>query len=396
MTGVKMRKALIMRRVRVGLVACVLSVALAVAPVSAYGWSNGPGGDGFGTHDWVVYKANQIAVGRGATWVNINTAMAASDDPDMVFHDTYYHCYDIWGSTYGNSPLKIAECYNNAVASLKAGDTNTASYYVGLLSHYYSDTCNPLHTDQVADEDRMHSSYESAVDDTTLSTGSLSGWVVDDGYVHVDDPAGLARDAAMVAHADYSLLVNAYISSGLSAVQGVTRAHLNQASNDIADLIKSISDEANPFVAVPNAVYRFYNLSNGTHFYTPSADEALTVMARWSNVYQYEGISYFADPAKNTQPLYRFYNNRTGSHFYTASLDEANTVIARWSSIYAFEGQTYSVCPTPVAGGAAIYRFYNLKNGSHFYTASAEEANTVIARWSSTYQWEGPAFWVVP
>lgn len=379
---------------RYSVLAIAVAIAVAISPTAALGWSNGPGGDGFGTHDWVIYKANQIAVSRGATWVNIGTAMASSDDPDTILRDTYYHVYDVWGSTYGNSPSKIAENYGNAVARLKAGDANGASYYLGLLGHYYADTCNPLHTDQSIDEDRVHSSYESAVDDQTSSTGSLASWVIDDGGRHVDDPAQFGRDAAAIAHGDYSALVSGYLASGVGGVQGITRARLNQAANDLADLILSVQQDVNPFVAAPNAVYRMYNVSNGTHFYTPSADEVQMVLARWSNIYQYEGVCYLANPAKNTQPLYRFYNTKNGSHFYTASLEEANTVVARFSSTYTYEGQTYAVCPTPVAGATAIYRFYNRENGSHFYTASAEERDVVVSRWPDIYTLEGTAFWV--
>lgn len=375
--------------------ALALALALAMGPAQAFAWSNGPSyGAGFGTHDWVMYKANALAISRGATWVDVNAAMDATDDPDMVLRDTYYHIYDVWGSTNGNSPAKVAECYAQATAALRAGDSAGASRWVGLLSHYYSDTCNPLHTDQSDAEEGMHSDYESAVDDTTTGAGSLASWVTDDGYQHVDDAAAITRDAAYSAHPYHSALVSGYVASGLSAVQGITQAHLNRAVNGLADVIKSIQDDAFPFVPAPNAVYRFYNRANGTHFYTPSVDEALTVIARWSNVYTYEGIAYFADPAKNNQSLYRFYNRNTGSHFYTASLAEANTVVARWSNVYSYDGPTYSVLPAPAPGGAPVYRFYHRGNGSHFYTISAEEADTVIARWSNVYEYEGVAFWV--
>jgi len=74
-----------------------------------------------------------------------------------------------------------------------------------------------------------------------------------------------------------------------------------------------------PFVPVPTIIpiYRFYSRKSGTHFYTPSAEERDIVIARWSDVWQYEGIAYTVNPARNTQPLYRFYNRANGSHFYT-------------------------------------------------------------------------------
>jgi hypothetical protein len=145
--------------------------------------------------------------------------------------------------------------------------------------------------------------------------------------------------------------------------------------------------------AVP--VYRFYNTKTGTHFYTDSAEERDHVWATWSKIFAYEGVAYMTNPGNNNQPLYRFYNKVNGSHFYTASLQEANHVIATWPNIFTFDGPTYSVS-LDSAGGTKIpvYRFYNKKNGSHFYTASAEEADIVIARWSNVYQLEGVAFYL--
>lgn len=141
-------------------------------------------------------------------------------------------------------------------------------------------------------------------------------------------------------------------------------------------------------------VFRFYNRTNGTHFFTDSATERVAVNAKWPHIFTDEGVAYYTNPASNTQPLYRFYNKSNGSHFYTASLDEANAILQKWPHIFSLDGQTYKVSPAPTAGSVPVYRFYNKKNGSHFYTASGDERDTVIARWSATYTYEGPAFWL--
>lgn len=141
-------------------------------------------------------------------------------------------------------------------------------------------------------------------------------------------------------------------------------------------------------------VFRFYKPGGGTHFLTPSHDERDGVIARWSGVYRYEGVAYWTNPAANMQPLYRFYNGRSQSHFYTASAQERDTVRATWSNVYTYEGETYRVSTVPAVGAVTVYRFYNLKNGSHFYTASAEERDTVISQWPGVYRFEGPAYWL--
>lgn len=144
-------------------------------------------------------------------------------------------------------------------------------------------------------------------------------------------------------------------------------------------------------------VHRFYNPGNGTHFFTPSDDEMRNVIARYSNVYRYEGVAYSVNPLANTQPLYRFYNVRSASHFYTASATERDMVIRTWPNVFRYEGETYSVSPdpgTPQQAKSAVYRFYNVRNGSHFFTSSATERDIVIANWSNVYHYEGPVFWL--
>ncbi len=170
----------------------------------------------------------------------------------------------------------------------------------------------------------------------------------------------------------------------------------------VEDVATNISPRSNTVtVTAPAAptvvlapVYRFYNFTNNTHFFTDSAAEADMVIATWPNVYRYEGICYYTNPANNTQPLYRFYNKVSSSHFYTASADEAAHILATWPHIFILDGRTYAVNPGPVANSLPVYRFYNLRNGSHFFTASAAEADMVIATWPDVYNYEGPAFWI--
>ena len=141
-------------------------------------------------------------------------------------------------------------------------------------------------------------------------------------------------------------------------------------------------------------VYRFYNFTNNTHFFTPSAAERDMVIRTWPNIYRYEGIAYNTNPANNTQPLYRFYNRVSASHFYTASTQEKDHILATWPTVFNLDGQTYAVNPGPVANAMPVYRFFNRTNGSHFYTASETERNNVIATWPHIYTYEGPAFWL--
>jgi hypothetical protein len=235
-----------MRSRRIVTTVLVCLAVLLLLPAAALAWSNGDhGGNGFGTHDWILREATRLAAERNAGWVILRVAEPKTDDPDTVFHDTYYHVYDVWGSsTYGDAPKKIMAYYAKALTARKAGDWIAASKYAGLMAHYYGDICNPLHTDQTSAEDRMHSSYEEAAQEYTDGKGENSAWVTFDGYEARTDVVAFAKATASTSHKSYTALVKGYNRGGMSAtVLSITRKALNRAANGLADLLISIKNK---------------------------------------------------------------------------------------------------------------------------------------------------------
>lgn len=98
-------------------------------------------------------------------------------------------------------------------------------------------------------------------------------------------------------------------------------------------------------------------------------------------------------PIPTYTAVHRFYNKKNGTHFYTASEAEKNNVIARYPLTYRYEGIAYYLNTSSQANNIPLYRFYNTR-GTHFYTASEAEKNNVIARYSRTYRFEGVAYYV--
>ena len=145
----------------------------------------------------------------------------------------------------------------------------------------------------------------------------------------------------------------------------------------------------------PMPVWRFYNLRAGVHFYTASEAEKNNVINTLGGVYRFEGPSYTINLSNpnNTLPVYRFFNLKQGVHFYTASEEEKNTVINTLGGTYRFEGPSYNVSRTSV-NAFPVYRFYNLKQGVHFYTSSEVEKNNVINTLGAVYRFEGISYWV--
>lgn len=160
------------------------------------------------------------------------------------------------------------------------------------------------------------------------------------------------------------------------------------------------------------AVYRFYNQGTGTHFYTSSVQERDYVIATWPDVFTYEGPAFYVYGEEivapdsvspqgfllpPTTPVHRFYNLQNGSHFYTISAQEADLVKAKYPSVFRYEGIAFNAYTSteeylPLL---PVYRFYNVKNGSHFYTISEEEKSLVQLYYGDTYRFEGVAFYAL-
>ena len=175
----------------------------------------------------------------------------------------------------------------------------------------------------------------------------------------------------------------------------VTLALVGNTGAAKASASTAIFDDVYLVVVSPVSVYRFYNFRTGTHFYTGSGSERDSVADNLSGTLRYEGPAYtinLNNPA-NTLPVFRFYNFRQGVHFYTASPVERDQVIKVLGGTYRYEGPAYNVSTTS-ANAFPVYRFYNFRQGVHFYTANAAEMWNVANTLSSVYRYEGISYYV--
>lgn len=86
--------------------------------------------------------------------------------------------------------------------------------------------------------------------------------------------------------------------------------------------------------------------------------------------------------------VFRFYNDRIGSHFFTSSVSERDLVRTNYPT-YSYERSAFMVKHQPAAQLKPIYRFWHQGNGSHFYTISESEKDYIIANYP-IYLYEGP------
>ncbi len=89
-------------------------------------------------------------------------------------------------------------------------------------------------------------------------------------------------------------------------------------------------------------VYRFWSQSLTTHFYTILEEEKNTLISKYSNVWSYEGIAFYAYPPEQgpvgSKPVYRFWSASLGRHFYTISESERQNLIEKQSKVWTPEG----------------------------------------------------------
>lgn len=126
--------------------------------------------------------------------------------------------------------------------------------------------------------------------------------------------------------------------------------------------------------------YRFFDSVHGTQFLTTSTTESQTIKSTRPDLV-YEGVGLNAvDPAADTNaaPVYRFFDTKFGTHFYTSSSTERDTVAATRPDLVS-EGVGFYEHNTAQAGDVPVYRFFDSNFGTHFYTASATERATIIA-----------------
>ncbi|MEN1975323.1 MULTISPECIES: CAP domain-containing protein [unclassified Cellulomonas] len=97
----------------------------------------------------------------------------------------------------------------------------------------------------------------------------------------------------------------------------------------------------------------------------------------WYTIYQVSARYSHSSPQAGESTLYRFYRPSSGTHFYSTSKRERNSVIR--DTGFRYEGPVaYVLKPTSTASGSRdLNRFYQPGTGTHFYTSTTREYRTV-------------------
>jgi hypothetical protein len=234
------------RLARAILALVVTAGAFAFPATPARAWSNG-GGDGYGTHDWVIDQALRVLDGRVDGWFDAQTARLATDDPDTIERtnvQNHEHEYHERGRRGGGID-RVATEFDKAQAAYAAGDYRDASYHIGLLAHIYMDLLQPYHTAYAAiRRDVEHHQFEQAVAPLTRHAGDMPAWRSDRRTVSTF--ANIRTKAIAAARYSRSFYPTVHRLFGPNPhhlspkVRAIIGKLFRRAANDLADVIWSV------------------------------------------------------------------------------------------------------------------------------------------------------------
>ncbi len=146
-------------------------------------------------------------------------------------------------------------------------------------------------------------------------------------------------------------------------------------------------------------VYRFWSSLLGRHFYTIDATERDYLIKQYPDTWTYEGVVFKAATSafeSGLSPVYRFWAEKNQAHLYTIDEDEKDSLIAKSSDVWTYEGIVFYAYPegSEPAGTMPVHRFVKTGDNSYFYTISETEYTLLVKEYSSIYTYEGIAFYV--
>lgn len=89
--------------------------------------------------------------------------------------------------------------------------------------------------------------------------------------------------------------------------------------------------------------------------------------------------------------IYRLYHTGKGTHFFTASAAERDSVVSKYPA-YVYEGTAFYTYPKTGANLSPVYRFFNSATGAHFYTISQAEKDSIQSK-RPNFIYEGVAWY---
>ncbi|MEP2758359.1 MAG: hypothetical protein ABJP66_04695 [Hyphomicrobiales bacterium] len=292
------------------------------------------------------------------------------------------------GSATVGTATGLSTTFRSVATGLAVPDSN------GNYAAFIDTLGTPLSQAGGADADTLNGSSNA---DTLSGNGGndfLTGAVGND---TIDGGAGTDTAAFTGAQSDYVVFTR---SDGRTMVADIT------AGRDGKDTLSNVETLSFGGTSVSLAtaliepadadssafqVYRFFNTSNGAHFFTTSLTERNSVLENLDGL-SYEGNAFDSNVTEaNGTAVFRFFNLANNVHFYTVNAEEAAGL--RENTGFRDEGVAYYASSDDSSGATALYRFFNTTSGSHFYTTSSAERDNIISTLGH-FNFEGVAYFV--
>ena len=171
-------------------------------------------------HKLALDALRHIRCEQAPQWMNLflkhfDAYLEGSTDPDRKFRDFRNHVLHVDEGNWGGAREAARTWYDTTVAELRARRWRKAVYAAGVLSHYYTDPIQPLHTAQTEAELPIHRALERSVEKTY---GELQNILEEDfgGYPDFDAPSSddwleqMVIDGARAARSHYDTLIDHY------------------------------------------------------------------------------------------------------------------------------------------------------------------------------------------
>jgi len=201
-------------------------------------------------HLWISEKSVNLTTEarlKDALTEHLSQLEEGATYPDRVLKDFVNHVYHP-ADSYGGAPKAITKWCGFIAGNLSIGDNAVAAFSCGVVLHYLSDVSNPLHTGSSTKEDKIHTRYETAVNN------HLGEMVINSVQIEsVTDLETYVKGIAEKANQDYSSLVNQYYDNGWNdAVEDITERSLRLAiTSAVSVWLYAFQQTEAPAIAIP-------------------------------------------------------------------------------------------------------------------------------------------------
>ncbi len=294
-----------------------------------------------------------------------------------------------WVTAHANRPavanMSLGGGANQAVddavrRSIRSGVT----YVIAAGNDYSGNSCShsPARTreaitvgaTQSNDSKANYSNIGTCIDTFAPGSGIISSWWTSDTAVRTLNGTSMAAPhvagVAVLYLQNHTNATPQAVTNSLQRMGSINKlSGIGSGSPNILLYSRYSTIRRYPF-------FRYFNSSNGDHFYTTAWTE---LGAGGFSSWRYEGVQGYLAPTHiaNTTSLFRYFNTRNGDHFYTTNWGELGSGGGNWR----YEGVAGYVPTVVTSNTANLYRYFNTSSGDHFYTTNWNELGAGGGSW---------------